>query len=69
MVDYLGRNTREITALPADTTAASLARDLPNTSNEGATVRADARARGAELLSAPLGATRANAPRTSSCGA
>jgi phospholipid/cholesterol/gamma-HCH transport system substrate-binding protein len=37
MVDYLGRNKREITAFLANTTAASLARDLPDTFNEGAT--------------------------------
>lgn len=37
MVDYLGTHRREITAFLANTTAATLARDLPDTFNPGAT--------------------------------
>jgi hypothetical protein len=37
MVEYLGRNEREITAFLANTTGATLGRDLPDAFNPGAT--------------------------------
>jgi hypothetical protein len=70
MVEYLGRHKREITAFLANTTAASLARDLPDTFDDGATAGTavhylrTAQTLAPEALSfysRPLGSTRTNA--------